>query len=61
LDLIVANPVPWAFGNELNKATLIEPDGTVTDLEPLPKEELAEIILDRVAARLKTPRDESHG
>jgi len=46
LDLIVANPVPQSFGAELDQATLIARGGAVTELPPLPKEELAERILD---------------
>ncbi|MBI3913483.1 MAG: bifunctional phosphopantothenoylcysteine decarboxylase/phosphopantothenate--cysteine ligase CoaBC, partial [Chloroflexi bacterium] len=50
LDLIVANPVPASFGSDLDHATLIERGGAVTELPPLPKEELAEMILDRIKA-----------
>lgn len=53
LDLIVANPVPQTFGNELNQATLLARDGTVNELPPLPKEDLAEKILDFVAMSLR--------
>lgn len=52
LDLIVANPVPQAFGDALNQATLIDRQGRVEELPPLPKEELAELVLDRVVALL---------
>jgi len=52
LDLIVANPVPQAFGDALNQATLIDRQGRVEELSPLPKEELAEQVLDRVVALL---------
>lgn len=55
LDLIVANPVPSAFGSDIDQATLIERGGAVTELPPLAKEELAEKILDFVARQLKTP------
>jgi phosphopantothenoylcysteine decarboxylase/phosphopantothenate--cysteine ligase len=53
LDLIVANPVPSAFGSDIDQATLIERGGAVTELPPMAKEDLAEQILDLVAARLK--------
>ncbi len=53
LDLIVANPVPSAFGSDIDQATLITRGGVVTELPPIAKEELAEKILDFVAARLR--------
>jgi len=49
LDLIVANPVPSAFGSDIDQATLITRGGVVTELPPMAKEELAEKILDFVA------------
>ncbi len=49
LDLIVANPVPQSFGRDREQATLIGRGGTATELPPLPKEELADKILDFVA------------
>ncbi len=54
LDLIVANPVPSAFGSDIDRATLIERGGAATELPPLTKEDLSEKILDFIAARLKT-------
>ena len=54
LDLIVANPVPSAFGSDIDQATLIERGGAATELPPLTKEDLSEKILDFIAARLKT-------
>ncbi len=53
LDLIVANPVPQSFGGDIEQATLLARDGEVNELPPLPKEELAEKILDVVVERLK--------
>jgi len=53
LDLIVANPVPQSFGSEMDQATLIARDGTVTELPPILKEDLAEKILDFVVEKLK--------
>jgi phosphopantothenoylcysteine decarboxylase/phosphopantothenate--cysteine ligase len=56
LDLIVANPVPQTFGSELDQATLITRGGDVTELPPMQKEELAEKILDFVAAQQTSRR-----
>ncbi|MCC6153924.1 MAG: bifunctional 4'-phosphopantothenoylcysteine decarboxylase/phosphopantothenoylcysteine synthetase, partial [Candidatus Hydrogenedentes bacterium] len=53
LDLIVANEVNTdasGFGKDTSKAALIGRDGKVDDLPLLTKEEVAERILDRVAA-----------
>ena len=53
LDLIVANVVNTAdsgFGKDTSKAALIGADGKVQELPLLTKEEVAERILDRVAA-----------
>ncbi len=52
MDLIVANPVPQAFGDALNQATIIDREGGLEELPPLPKDELAEHVLDRVQALL---------
>lgn len=48
LDLIVANPVPQSFGGDIEQATLIQKDGSVIELPPLTKEDLADKILDLV-------------
>jgi phosphopantothenoylcysteine decarboxylase/phosphopantothenate--cysteine ligase len=48
LDFIVANPVPQTFGSVNVKATLLFKDGQELDLEPMPKERLAGLILDKV-------------
>lgn len=53
LDMIVANPVPQTFGSELDQATLIARDDSVRELPPLPKEELAERILDFIVGRMQ--------
>ncbi|NUM55318.1 MAG: bifunctional phosphopantothenoylcysteine decarboxylase/phosphopantothenate--cysteine ligase CoaBC [Candidatus Hydrogenedentes bacterium] len=53
LDLIVANEVNTdvsGFGKDTSKAALIGSDGVVQELPLLTKEEVAERILDRVAA-----------
>ncbi len=55
LDLIVANDITEAgsgFGADTNKVTLIGKDGKAEDLPILPKHEVADKILDRVAALL---------
>ncbi len=52
LDLIVANPVPQSFGADIEAATLLTRDGAAMELSPLPKEELAEKVLDFVSAKL---------
>jgi len=55
LDLVVANDItrPGAgFGSETNKVTLIFKDGKVEELPLLPKREVADKILDRVAGLL---------
>ena len=48
LDLIVANPVPQTFGSDNVKATLLFKNSEELDLEPMPKEKLAEVIFDRL-------------
>jgi phosphopantothenoylcysteine decarboxylase/phosphopantothenate--cysteine ligase len=53
LDLIVANPVPQAFGADTVQATLISARGDTVELDPLTKDELAAVILDRVETLLK--------
>ena len=51
LDLIVANPVPAAFGGDLASATLIDADGA-TDLGELTKEAVAGAVVARVVSLL---------
>jgi phosphopantothenoylcysteine decarboxylase/phosphopantothenate--cysteine ligase len=55
LDLCVANRVGAGLGfdTEMNQASLVHPDGRIEDLPLLPKPALADLILDRVAARLR--------
>ncbi len=55
LDLLVANDVAEAgsgFGTSTNRVTILAADGTEDALPILPKREVAERILDRVAAAL---------
>lgn len=52
VDLLVANDVAAegsGFGTDTNAVTLIKPDGSAETLELMPKAEVAESILDRVA------------
>lgn len=51
LDLIVANPVPQTFGSDLVQAVLLDGQ-TPQELAPMTKEELAEMILNRVSSLL---------
>ncbi|MFL5735417.1 MAG: bifunctional phosphopantothenoylcysteine decarboxylase/phosphopantothenate--cysteine ligase CoaBC [Chloroflexia bacterium] len=50
LDLIVANDAVASIGAESSALALISKDGTVEHLQPLPKEESAQVIVDRLAA-----------
>jgi phosphopantothenoylcysteine decarboxylase/phosphopantothenate--cysteine ligase len=52
LDLIVANDARQAMGAATNKVTLVGSDGSVEELPLLPKEEVANLIMDRVVALL---------
>lgn len=53
LEMIVANPVPQTFGSDQVKATLLTRSGVEIDLEPISKEQLAEIIFDQVERLLR--------
>ena len=60
VDLLVANDVAEpgsGFGTETNRVTLIEPGGATEPWPSLPKPEVADRLLDRVAARLQRPPD----
>ena len=53
-DLIVANPVgadarETGFGSPQNQGWLVDATGEATELPPMPKREMAERILDRIA------------
>jgi phosphopantothenoylcysteine decarboxylase / phosphopantothenate---cysteine ligase len=57
LDLIVANDVLTegaGFGSDQNAATLIDRQGTMTNLPLMPKRELADMILSRAQELLRT-------
>ena len=56
LDLIVANDARQAMGASMNEVILIGADGVVQELPLLPKEEVAEKVLDRVADLLAKVR-----
>jgi phosphopantothenoylcysteine decarboxylase/phosphopantothenate--cysteine ligase len=56
LDLIVANDITardCGFGTETNKVTIIDSKGKVDELPLMPKSEVADRILDRVAGLMK--------
>ena len=55
LDLIVANDITASdsgFGSDNNRATIIDREGKIDDLPLMPKTELANKVLDRVAKLL---------
>ena len=52
LDLIVANDVTGkdaGFGSDMNEVQILFRDGTTESLPPLPKEDIAHILLDRIS------------
>jgi phosphopantothenoylcysteine decarboxylase/phosphopantothenate--cysteine ligase len=53
-DLLVVNEVGdgKAFGTDTNEAVILGADGSEAAVPPGPKEELADVIWDQVAARL---------
>lgn len=56
LDLLLANEVggpDCAFGSDSARAWLFSPDAPAEDLSLLPKDEIAERLFDRIAARLE--------
>jgi phosphopantothenoylcysteine decarboxylase/phosphopantothenate--cysteine ligase len=52
LDLIVANDARQAMGAATNQVTVIGADGSAEEIPLLPKDEVAERILDRIVALL---------
>jgi len=56
LELIVANDARTAMGAETNQVTLIAADGSVEELPLLPKEQVAERIIARLAELLVVSR-----
>ncbi len=53
LDMLVANPVPQTFGSDNVKATLLFKNRNEMDLQPMTKENLAEVIFAQVEKLLK--------
>ncbi|MFQ5855448.1 MAG: bifunctional phosphopantothenoylcysteine decarboxylase/phosphopantothenate--cysteine ligase CoaBC [Anaerolineae bacterium] len=54
MELIAANPVPATFGADTVQATLLQPDQPPEELPALTKMELADMIADWLADRLKS-------
>jgi phosphopantothenoylcysteine decarboxylase/phosphopantothenate--cysteine ligase len=54
LDLIVANDARQAIGSVTNQVTLLAADGTVQPFPLLPKDDVADRIIDWVVARLES-------
>mgnify|MGYP001584283928 CR=1 FL=1 len=52
LDLIIAN-APASFDKEVTQVTIIEKEDIVEELPPLPKDEVAERILDKVVSAIR--------
>ncbi|TEU18185.1 MAG: bifunctional phosphopantothenoylcysteine decarboxylase/phosphopantothenate--cysteine ligase CoaBC [Anaerolineales bacterium] len=53
LDLMVANDARQAMGADVNRVTLLDASGGVEELPLLPKEEVAERVMDRVVELLR--------
>jgi phosphopantothenoylcysteine decarboxylase/phosphopantothenate--cysteine ligase len=49
LDLVVANNAEQAIGSRDNQVTLVWPDGVVEEIPLLPKDQVAELLVDRIA------------
>ncbi len=58
LDLMVANDARQAMGADVNQVTLLDASGGVGELPLLPKEEVAERVMDRVVELLRGGSDE---
>jgi phosphopantothenoylcysteine decarboxylase/phosphopantothenate--cysteine ligase len=52
LDLMVANDARQAMGADVNQVTLLDASGSIEELPLLPKDEVAERVMDRVAQML---------
>ncbi|MEK7313352.1 MAG: bifunctional phosphopantothenoylcysteine decarboxylase/phosphopantothenate--cysteine ligase CoaBC [Deltaproteobacteria bacterium] len=52
LDMVIANP-PLGLSSEVNEVTIIDSSGKMVCLPLIAKDELAEMILDKVVERLK--------
>jgi phosphopantothenoylcysteine decarboxylase/phosphopantothenate--cysteine ligase len=53
LDMIVANDAVSSIGQDTSKLTLLYRDGSAEELSPLPKEDSAAIIVERLASLLR--------
>ena len=58
LDLMVANDARQAMGADVNQVTLLNAAGGVEELPLLPKDEVAEQVMDRVVELLRGGNDE---
>lgn len=58
LDLMVANDARQAMGADVNQVTLLDASGDVKELPLLPKDEVAELVMDRVVQLLQGGSDE---
>jgi len=59
LDLIIANDITAAdsgFGADTNRVTIIDREGKVDSLPLMPKRDVADKILDRIAVLLQNPK-----
>lgn len=52
LDLVVANDAEQAIGSQDNRVTLVWPDGRVDEIPLLPKEQVAEMLIERIGQML---------
>jgi len=57
LDLMVANDARQAMGADVNQVTLLDASGDVEELPLLPKDEVAERVMDRVVELLRGGND----
>ena len=53
LDMIVANDAVSSIGQDISKLTLLYRDGSAEELPPLPKEDSAAIIVERLASLIR--------
>jgi phosphopantothenoylcysteine decarboxylase/phosphopantothenate--cysteine ligase len=58
LDLMVANDARQAMGADVNQVTLLDASGGVEEMPLLPKDEVAERVMDRVVELLRGGSDE---
>ncbi len=52
LDLVVANDAEQAIGSRDNRVTLVWPDGNVEEIPLLPKDVVAELLIERIGEML---------